>query len=120
MAREAATSVSLTQTLANRRNWQSQGGVWSANMDRWLTVYSNEDDSFVTQYRLHNIGIDVMQHLWNRPPDDPMPAMYPVEEWMLPTLRRYMDTDIAFDAQRFSYSIFAVLGDKLRHDGLAW
>jgi hypothetical protein len=40
-----------------------------------------------------------MQRLWNRPPDDPMPAVYLVEGWMMPTLRRYIDEDIQVDTR---------------------
>jgi hypothetical protein len=69
-----------------RAKQDERSGMWSVNVYRSLTLYSNEDDSLVAEHRLHNIGIDVMQGLWNRPLDDPMPAVYPVEEWMMPTL----------------------------------
>jgi hypothetical protein len=88
-----------------RAKQDERSGMWSVNVYRSLTLYSNEDDSLVAEHRLHNIGIDVMQGLWNRPRDDPMPAVYPVEEWMMPTLHRYMDEDIEVDTGRFSYFV---------------
>ncbi len=77
-------------------------------MYRSLTVYSTKDDSLITEYRLRDIGLDVLQKLWHRPSDDPMPDVYPVEEWMEPTLRQYTDTDIEFDPNHFAYFVEAI------------
>ncbi len=76
-------------------------------MYRNFTVFSNKDDSLVAEYRLHAIGLDVLQQLWHRPSDDPMPDIYAVEEWMMLTLRQYMDTDIEFDPSGFAYFVEA-------------
>jgi hypothetical protein len=49
-------------------------------MRRGITVFDSENDCLVATYPLHNIETDVLQRLWNRPIDDPMPEEYAIED----------------------------------------
>lgn len=74
-------------------------------MYRELEVFDRGSEELVAAYRLHDIGIDTMQRLWKRPPDDPMAVDYAVEAGMMETLRRYLDTDVEFDDEKYIYQI---------------